>query len=96
MIHVVLVDLQSLIDYLFQLVEHHCCKPLELIHSNLWKSFVLSNPGYRYYVCFVDDYSRYTWVYPLKRKSDFLPTFCAFQKLMENLFDTKIKMFQSE
>jgi len=44
----------------------------------------------------VDDFSRYTGVYPLKRKSDFLPIFCAFQKLVENLFNTKIKMFQSD
>jgi len=69
---------------------------LELKHSNLWQSSILSNHGFRYYVGFVDDFSRYTWIYPLRSKSDFLPTFCALQKLVKNLFDTKLKIFQSD
>ena len=44
----------------------------------------------------MDNVSRYTWLYPLKRKSDVFPVFCAFQKLVENMFNTKIKMFQSD
>ena len=79
-----------------QLVEHCCQKPVELIHADLWQSPILSNIGYRYYICFKDDFSRYTWVYPLKQKTEILSTFCAFQKLVENLFNSKIKMFQSD
>ncbi|KAH9782587.1 hypothetical protein KPL71_008966 [Citrus sinensis] len=42
---------------------------LELIHTNLWgPSPFLSRNGYKYYISFVDDYSRYTWIYPLKLK----------------------------
>ena len=50
---------------LFKLVENCCQKPLELIHSVLWQSLVLSNLGYQHYICFVDDFTRYTWVYVL-------------------------------
>jgi len=32
---------------LFKLVEHHRLKPLDLIHSDLWQSPVLSTMGYR-------------------------------------------------
>lgn len=36
-------------------------KPLELVYSNLWgPSPTLSTKGYRYYIVFVDAYTRYT------------------------------------
>ena len=47
--------------------------PLELIHSNLWgPSSFISHLGHKYYVIFVNDFTRYTWLYPLKFKSDVL------------------------
>jgi hypothetical protein len=46
--------------------------PLELIHSDIWTSPILSTNGYKYYVIFVDDFSRYMWLFPLKQKSDAL------------------------
>lgn len=44
----------------------------------------------------MDDFSRYTWLYPLKRKSEVYDKFCSFHKMVENLFDRKIKYFQSD
>jgi hypothetical protein len=38
--------------------------PLELIHSDIWISPVLSTNGYKYYIIVVDDFSRYTWLIP--------------------------------
>jgi hypothetical protein len=46
--------------------------PLELIHSDIWISSVSSSNGYKYYIIFVYDFSRYTWLIPLKHKSDAL------------------------
>jgi len=40
-------------------------RPLELVHSNVWTSSVASLSGYKFYVLFVDDYSRFTWLYPI-------------------------------
>ena len=45
--------------------------PFELIHSYVWgPTSISSYNGFRYYIDFVDDYSKFTWLYPLKRKSE--------------------------
>ena len=42
---------------------------LELIHSNLCEPMSsVSLRGYKYYVTFIDDHSKKTWIYFLKRK----------------------------
>lgn len=71
--------------------------PLEKIHCDLWgPAPLLSNQRFRFYAIFVDDHSRFTWLYPLKRKSEFYHQFLKFQKLVENQFDQKIKVFQCD
>jgi hypothetical protein len=70
---------------------------LDLIHCDLWgPSPVSSNLSYKYYVIFIDDHSRFTWLYPLKFKSDFFHIFIQFQKFVETQFSLKIKSFQSD
>jgi hypothetical protein len=44
---------------------HVTLQPLELIHSNIWTSPIQSINGCKYHVIFIDDFSRYTWIYPL-------------------------------
>jgi hypothetical protein len=70
--------------------------PLELIHSDVWTSPILSLGGCKYYVLFVDDYSRFSWLYPLKLKSDVLSCFAQFKILVENLFSCSIKQLQTD
>lgn len=48
---------------------------------------------FKYYVIFINDC---TWLFPLKRKSDFFDYFVKFQKLIENQLDKKMKIFQSD
>ncbi|XP_073130870.1 uncharacterized mitochondrial protein AtMg00300-like [Henckelia pumila] len=43
---------------------------LELIHSDVWKAPVVSLGGARYFVSFIDYFSKRCWVYPIKKKSD--------------------------
>lgn len=70
---------------------------LGLIHRDLWgPTPILSSSGFRFYVIFVDDHSRFTWFYPLKTKAKFYETFIYFQRLVENQFNTKIKIFQCD
>lgn len=70
--------------------------PLELIHSDVWGLAITSVGGFKYYVSFLDDFSRFTWIYLLKRKSDVEQAFYTFQKHVERMLDTKIKTVQSD
>ena len=55
----------------FSTTETKTTQVLELIHTHLWgPSPTTSRNGFKYYISFVDDYSRYTWIYPLKLKSE--------------------------
>ncbi|GKA10960.1 ribonuclease H-like domain-containing protein [Tanacetum coccineum] len=42
----------------------------DIIHSDLWTSPIVSSSGFKYYVLFLDHFSHYLWIYPLKHKSD--------------------------
>jgi hypothetical protein len=43
--------------------------PLQLIHTYVWTSPISFVSGYKYYVIFIDDFSRFSWLYPLYAKS---------------------------
>ena len=46
-------------------------KPFEIVHSDVWgPTPVISKGGFAYYVIFVDDYTRYCWIYFLKHKHE--------------------------
>lgn len=54
--------------------------PLELIHTDLWgTSSTISVIDFRYYISLLDDFSRYTWIFPLKVKSEALAAFAQFK-----------------
>ena len=81
----------------FPTSEYHAQEPLHLIHTDLWgPAPVQSCDGYKYYIHFLDDYSRHTWIYPLKTKGDALDVFIKFKRLVENRFNKKIKIVQSD
>ena len=52
--------------------------------------------GYVYYVSFIDDYSRKTWIYLLKEKNEMFGKFKEFKALIENLTKRKIKTLRSD
>jgi histone deacetylase 1/2 len=53
--------------------------PLELVFSDVWGPAQMSISGHNYYVSFIDAYSRFTWLYLIKRKSDVFDIFIQFQ-----------------
>ncbi|GJW92711.1 retrovirus-related pol polyprotein from transposon TNT 1-94 [Tanacetum coccineum] len=50
----------------------------------------------KYTLVIVDEYSRYTWVFCLKKKSDAADCIISFIKKMENLNEVKIKELRSD
>jgi hypothetical protein len=70
--------------------------PLELIHTDIWTSPVSSVSGFKYYVIFIDDYSRYSWIYPIHLKSEVLEKFIQFKLMVEKQFSNNIKQIQSD
>jgi hypothetical protein len=70
--------------------------PLELVHSDVWGPAVESVGRKRYYISFVDDFSRFTWIYFLKYKSEVFQKFHEFQKMVERQFDRKILAMQTD
>jgi hypothetical protein len=44
--------------------------PLDLIHSDVWGPTIQSFGRKKYYVSFIDDYNKFTWIYLLCRKSE--------------------------
>ena len=58
---------------------------LELVHTNVCGPFNIQACGeYEYFIIFIDDYSRYGYVYPLHRKYDALNKFKEFKTKLKN------------
>ena len=58
---------------------------LDIIHSNICEPMqITSLSGYSYYASFIDDYSRKTWIYFLKKKDGVFEIFKEFKVLVEN------------
>lgn len=55
-----------------------------------------SHDGYKYYVIFIDHFSKYTWLYPLKFKSDTKASFIKFKALVEKYFQKPIITLYSD
>ena len=52
--------------------------------------------GFRYFVSFVEDHSRVTWIYPLKSHSEVFFTFKVFSSEINNQFNSNIKILRSD
>ena len=62
--------------------------PLEIVFSDVWGPAQTSVSGHNYYVSFVDAYSRFTWLYLLKHKSDVFDIFIQFQLHVLNVYSS--------
>ncbi|KAG8475880.1 hypothetical protein CXB51_032703 [Gossypium anomalum] len=57
--------------------------PFELIVADVWGPASVTSEGHSYYISFVDAYSRYTWLYLIKNKSEALAKFLHLYKFIE-------------
>ena len=71
----------------------HALFSFDLIHSDVWgPSLIPTQGGSRYFVIFVDDFSRYTWIYLFKNRSELSQIYRDFTKMIETQFSKPIKV----
>ncbi|CAH1415477.1 unnamed protein product [Lactuca virosa] len=70
---------------------------LDLIHTDVCGPFkTATRDANRYYVTFIDDFSRYGYVYLIKHKSETFERFKEFKQEVENQLGRNIKMLRSD
>ncbi|GJR49992.1 putative RNA-directed DNA polymerase [Tanacetum coccineum] len=71
--------------------------PFSLIHSDVWgPAPVIGGQSFRYYVIFVDDCTRMTWIYFLKNKAEVYDRFTAFYAMIQTQFQKSIQVVRSD
>ena len=80
----------------FQSIERHT-EPLDLIHSDICDlKLVQTRGGNKYFITFVDDSTKYCYVYLLKSKSEAIKKFVLYKNEVENQLNRKIKVLRSD
>jgi transposase InsO family protein len=70
---------------------------LDLVHMDVCGPMSRNSlSGCEYYLTFIDDYSRKTWIYFLKTKSEVFARFQEFRALVENHSGKRIKVLRSD
>jgi histone deacetylase 1/2 len=70
--------------------------PLQQIFSDVWGPTPTSVGRHNYYVSFIDDFSKFTWIYLIKKKSDVFDVFHNFMNFVERKFSRKIVTMQTD
>ena len=71
--------------------------PFYLVHSDIWGPSIIPNVSWaRWFVSFIDDCTRVTWLFLLKQKSDVSTVLPNFFSLIRNQFGVQIKRFRSD
>ena len=85
-------------EHKYERVSHErTSAPLELIHNDIAGTFPhMSTSQAKYVLTFIDNFSRYCWVYFLKLKSEVFYYFKVFKALVENQSGRKIKILISD
>ena len=72
-------------------------KPLELVHSDVWGlAPITSINDFRYYLVFIDEFSKFTWVYLLQHKSDVFDVFKYFKAYIETQLNTQNQILRTD
>jgi hypothetical protein len=77
--------------------ENHASVILERIHTDVCGPFsVASTAKHRYYVIFVDDFSRKCWIFFMQKKDQTFSKFCEFKALVEKESGKQVKALRSD
>ena len=71
--------------------------PFLLIHSDVWgPAKVEGGQNFRYFIAFIDDCTRMTWIYLLKNKSEVFSKFTSFCAMVKTQFKSDIQILRSD
>ncbi|KAJ9535867.1 hypothetical protein OSB04_un000981 [Centaurea solstitialis] len=71
--------------------------PFDLIHSDVWGPAPHpSMGGARYFVIFVDDHTRFTWIYLMKHRSELPHIYITFARMILTQFSKPIKILRAD
>ncbi|KAK0593418.1 hypothetical protein LWI29_036352 [Acer saccharum] len=71
--------------------------PFAIIHSDIWGPSRVNNiSGAWWFISFIDDHTRITWIYLMKEKSEAGAIFKNFNSMIQTQFQTKIKVFRTD
>ena len=77
--------------------EKRAIEILVLIHTDVYGPFDMQiRDGYSYFIIFIDDLSRYGYVYLMKHKSKVFEKFKEFRHEVEKQTEKLIKVLQSD
>ena len=67
--------------------------PFELVHTDIWDPFrSTSTLRFHYFVTFIDDYSRCTWLFLMKTQTELFSIFQKFHAEICTQFNTSIRI----
>jgi hypothetical protein len=61
---------------------HRSTSPLELIFSDVWGHVPTSIGGFKYYISFIDDFSKFTWIYLMNDQTNAQHILCSFRRML--------------
>ena len=80
----------------FQTIKRNT-EPLDMIHSDICDlKFAPTMGGNKYFITFIDDNTKYCYVYLLKSKDEALEKFILYKTEVENQLSGKIKLIRSD
>ena len=80
----------------FKAKGYRVTKPLELVHTDVCSTMrVQARGGYEYFFTFIDDYSRYGFVYLMRQKSETFDKFREYKAEVEKQLSVHIKQLRS-
>ena len=75
----------------------HTHKPFVLLNSDVWgPTPVFNSHGFSYFVLFVDDCTRMSWLYFLKHKSEVFDVFVTFYNMIVTQFHIQPQILRSD
>ncbi|KAK4402403.1 Retrovirus-related Pol polyprotein from transposon RE1 [Sesamum angolense] len=78
-------------------VDKRSSSPFTLVHSDIWGPCRFESiNSFRYFITFVDDYSRMTWVYLLKDRSQVPTIITSFYNEIKTQFSVNIRILRTD